>query len=85
MQEPAVEREPEPETFGQGDGAAVLGGVVLPEVEGEGGEEGEKGEQVVGGHGVYGALRQPESGGAGCFYYCLQDWGSLEKGLVLCG
>ena len=51
LQEPAVEREPEPETFGQGDGAAVLGEVVLPEVEGEGGEEGEKGEQAVGGHG----------------------------------
>ena len=88
LQEPAVEREPEPETFGQGDGAAVLGGVVLPEVEGEGGEEGEKGEQAIGGHGVYGALRQPESGGQAAFIivYRIGEFGKRVGALWLaCG
>ena len=88
LQEPAVEREPEPETFGQGDGAAVLGGVVLPEVEGEGGEEGEKDEQAIGGHGVYGALRQPESGGQAAFIivYRIGEFGKRVGALWLaCG
>ena len=88
LQEPAVEREPEPEAFGQGDGAAVLGEVVLPEVEGEGGEEGEKGEQAVGGHGVYGALRQPESGGQAAFIivYRIGEFGKRVGALWLaCG